>query len=60
MFTLKTMLFVVFSFALTAASINQIASAPIGAKEVKLEIMTNRRVGRTDQRTARPTDGQTG
>ena len=42
------MLFVVFTFALMVNSINQRTSVPIGAWDVKLEIMTD---GRTDRQT---------
>ena len=36
------MLFVVLTFALMVASINQLTSVPIGVWDVKLEIMTDR------------------
>ena len=51
------MLFVVFTFALMVASINQITSVSIGAWDVKLEIITERP---SDRPNNRPTDGQTG
>ena len=47
------MLFVVLTFALMVASINQLTSVPIGVWDVKLEIMTDRRTNQPDQRTDR-------